>query len=65
MKDFRQIAWDDALKDDCRELIRLAVREDLERGHDWTTLALAPADSAGLLPPTNHRRAPGSALPVP
>lgn len=44
-RDFRQIVWDDALVDDCRALIRLAVSEDLERQHDWTTVALAPPNS--------------------
>ncbi|MCA9179435.1 MAG: carboxylating nicotinate-nucleotide diphosphorylase [Planctomycetales bacterium] len=46
-RDFRQLTWDDELEDDCRELIRLAVREDLERGHDWTTVAMAAAASRG------------------
>jgi nicotinate-nucleotide pyrophosphorylase (carboxylating) len=40
--DFQQIEWDGRLQEDCRELIRLAVREDLDREHDWTTLALVP-----------------------
>lgn len=30
------------IEDDCRHLVRMAVREDLNRGHDWTTLALVP-----------------------
>ncbi|QDU95531.1 carboxylating nicotinate-nucleotide diphosphorylase [Lignipirellula cremea] len=42
-RDYRQVAWDSALEDDLRQLIRLAVREDLERAQDWTTVALAPA----------------------
>jgi len=50
---FQQIDWDDRLRDDCRELIRLAIREDLDREHDWTTLALVPEDAmarAALVP---------------
>jgi len=39
-RDFRQIVWDEAVEDDCRQLVRLAVREDLERKYDWTTVAL-------------------------
>ncbi len=39
-RDFTQIDWNDQLADDCRQLVRLAVREDLDRGYDWTTLAL-------------------------
>ena len=46
-KEFRQIQWDAQLEDDCRQLIRLAVREDLDRTYDWTTVALVPADSLG------------------
>ena len=45
--DFRQIEWDDAIVDDCRQLIRLAVREDLDRWHDWTTVALVREGSHG------------------
>lgn len=46
-RDFQQIEWDEATADDCRQLVRLAVREDLERAHDWTTLALVPPDREG------------------
>lgn len=46
-KEFAQVEWDDRLTDDCRQIIRLAVREDLDRWYDWTTLALAPADRRG------------------
>ena len=45
MPDFSQLEWDAAAQDDCRQLVRLAVREDLERLYDWTTLALVPADA--------------------
>ncbi len=45
--DFAQIRWDDRTADACRHLVRLAVREDLGRGHDWTTLALVPDDAQG------------------
>jgi len=45
--DFAQIEWDDRTADACRQLVRLAVREDLDRGHDWTTLALVPEDAQG------------------
>jgi nicotinate-nucleotide pyrophosphorylase (carboxylating) len=43
--DFEPITWDDRTIDDCRWLIRLAVREDLGREYDWTTVALVPADA--------------------
>jgi len=44
-KDFQQTTWDKEVEDDCRQLVRLAVREDLRRGHDWTTLAIVPHDT--------------------
>ena len=47
MRDFAQLEWDEILADDCRQLVRLAVREDLERGQDWTTVALVPAEAQG------------------
>lgn len=46
-RDFQQIEWDAATIEDCRQLVRLAVREDLERQQDWTTLALVAADRTG------------------
>jgi nicotinate-nucleotide pyrophosphorylase (carboxylating) len=45
--DFRQQSWDADLADDCRHLIRLAIREDLDRWQDWTTLALIPEGASG------------------
>ncbi|HEX4146793.1 MAG TPA: carboxylating nicotinate-nucleotide diphosphorylase [Pirellulales bacterium] len=47
MRDFQQLEWNDVLEDDCRQLIRLATREDLDRWHDWTTVALVPLDAQG------------------
>lgn len=47
-KDFRPVEWDADAEDDCRQLIRLAVREDLERLYDWTTVALVPDDTPGV-----------------
>jgi nicotinate-nucleotide pyrophosphorylase (carboxylating) len=46
-RDFHQFEWDDATAEDCRHIVRLAVREDLERQQDWTTLALVPPDRVG------------------
>ena len=46
-RDFQQLDWSAAVEDDCRHLVRLAVREDLDRWHDWTTIALVPADTPG------------------
>ena len=46
-KDFQQLEWDATVEDDLRQLVRLAVREDLARGHDWTTVALVGPDARG------------------
>ncbi len=39
-RDFRQIEWTPAVEEDCRQIVRLAVREDLDRFFDWTTVSL-------------------------
>jgi nicotinate-nucleotide pyrophosphorylase (carboxylating) len=46
-KEFRQIEWDEQLEDDCRQIVRLAVREDLDRHFDWTTVGLAAPELQG------------------
>ncbi len=46
-KEYRQIEWDAMLADDCRQLMRLAVREDLDRFYDWTTVALVDDRATG------------------
>jgi len=45
--EFQQLEWDAELEDDLRQLIRLAVREDLGRQNDWTTVALVDSDRKG------------------
>lgn len=39
-REYSPVLADAALEDDCRQLIRLAVREDLDRAIDWTTVCL-------------------------
>ena len=46
-RDFHQIAWGPSLEEDWRNLLVLAVREDLERIYDWTTVALVPEGTRG------------------
>ncbi len=46
-QDFAPVAWDEQLVDDLRQLIRLAVREDLDRYCDWTTVSLVPQEATG------------------
>jgi nicotinate-nucleotide pyrophosphorylase (carboxylating) len=41
-RDFTQLAWSHLVQEDCRRIVRLAVFEDLDRGYDWTTVALVP-----------------------
>jgi nicotinate-nucleotide pyrophosphorylase (carboxylating) len=45
--DFHQLEWDAVVEDDLRQLIRLAVREDLAKQQDWTTVALVDATRQG------------------
>lgn len=45
-KEFQQLEWDKSVEEDCRQIVRLAVREDLDRLFDWTTLALVPSGVA-------------------
>ncbi len=46
-KEFQQVEWDETVAEDCRQIVRLAVREDLGRKFDWTTLALVPSGALG------------------
>ncbi len=46
-KDFAQLDWDETLADDCRQIVRLAIREDLAQAQDWTSMALAPEEARG------------------
>ena len=46
-RDFHQLTWDATLEDDLRQLVRLAVREDLGRQYDWTTVALVGPEQTG------------------
>jgi len=46
-KEFQQSNWDALVEDECRRLVRAAVMEDLDRGQDWTTVALVPMEATG------------------
>jgi nicotinate-nucleotide pyrophosphorylase (carboxylating) len=46
-REFSQIQWDEYLQDDSRQIVRLAVREDLDRFYDWTTVSLIPQGAVG------------------
>ncbi len=45
--EFTQIQWDAALAEECRELVRRAMAEDLRERGDLTTLALVPKERQG------------------
>jgi nicotinate-nucleotide pyrophosphorylase (carboxylating) len=45
--DFTQLTWSPDIEDDLRQLVRLAVREDLGRQNDWTTVALVAPETQG------------------
>jgi len=47
MRDFPQIHWNEIVEHDCRQLVRLAVAEDLSRWQDWTTVSLVPRETPG------------------
>lgn len=42
MREFKQQLRDDYLRDSLEQLTRLAIREDLQRGYDLTTIAIVP-----------------------
>lgn len=44
---FKPVVWDDDLVRDCRELVRLALREDLADVGDLTSLAVVSAERRG------------------
>ena len=46
-RDFSPVEWDATTIDDCRQLIRLGVREDLRNGFDWTTVSLVDESRRG------------------
>ncbi len=47
-RDFTQLAWTGQVEEDCRRIVRLAVFEDLDRGYDWTTVALVPEGATAI-----------------
>jgi nicotinate-nucleotide pyrophosphorylase (carboxylating) len=47
LNEFVQMEWNSRLAHDCRELVRLAIREDLDRSLDWTTALLVPSEARG------------------
>jgi len=46
-KEFNQVTWDSCLQDDLQQLLRLAMREDLNVLGDCTTAALVPDSAVG------------------
>jgi nicotinate-nucleotide pyrophosphorylase (carboxylating) len=46
-RDFHQVAWDETLQAELKEILRLAVWEDLQDEGDWTSRALVPEGVRG------------------
>ena len=46
-RDFHQVVWDETLRAELKEILRLAVWEDLQDAGDWTSRALVPEDVRG------------------
>ena len=46
-RDFHQVAWDETLQAELKEILRLAVWEDLQDQGDWTSRALVPEGVPG------------------
>jgi nicotinate-nucleotide pyrophosphorylase (carboxylating) len=46
-RDFQQLVWDETLRAELKEILRLAVWEDLQDEGDWTSRALVPVDVPG------------------
>ncbi len=46
-RDFHQVAWDETLRTELAEILRLAVWEDLQDEGDWTSRALVPEGVRG------------------
>jgi nicotinate-nucleotide pyrophosphorylase (carboxylating) len=63
-REFQQIEWDAATQADCRRIVRAAVLEDLDRGYDWTTLALAPPEALGRANVVARHRGVVAGLPA-
>lgn len=47
MKEFRQQFWDNDVRAAWQQLLALAIREDVDRVHDWTTVALVRESATG------------------
>ncbi|GIW92508.1 MAG: nicotinate-nucleotide diphosphorylase (carboxylating) [Pirellulaceae bacterium] len=62
--DFQPVVWDRMLEDDLQHLVRLAVREDLGRQMDWTTVALIPSDRQGAACLVARQSGVSAGLPV-
>ncbi len=62
-KEFHQQTWDDRLDAEWREILRLAVREDLRDAGDWTTRALVPEEAIGRAEVVTRRSGVIAGLP--
>jgi len=47
-REFIQLSWSPQIEEDLRRIVRLAVFEELDRGQDWTTIALVPEEAQAV-----------------
>lgn len=63
-REFYQVEWNESLAADWRELLRLAIREDLGEAGDCTTQALVPPSAPGEAAVAARRAGVAAGLPL-
>lgn len=63
-RDYRQIEWDERVESAWREIVRLAIREDLARAYDWTTVLLVPDGAEGRASLVTRKAGVAAGLPA-
>ena len=61
---FEQLDWGPDVAESARQLVRLAVAEDLGGQQDWTTATLVPADAPGWVDVAARKAGVAAGLPV-
>lgn len=61
---FTQVDWSDEVADAARQLIQLAIREDVGDECDWTTCCLVPAEAQGRVAIVARKAGVVAGLPI-
>lgn len=61
---FHQVDWSDEVAEAARQLIRLAIREDVGEQCDWTTRCLVPPDAKGRVAIVARQAGVVAGLPI-